>query len=356
VPFAFHNPPTFRLQGNHVSLAIKIVELTKYFYLKTGLRQELRRYLTCSTEDRITAVDRVSLEVKQGELFGLLGPNGAGKTTLVKMLCTLILPNSGTAMVNGYHLSEEEKVKASIGLVGGEERSFYWRLSGRQNLAFFATLHGFSPPQAARRIERLTGLLAMEDFIDRRFNSYSSGMKQRLGIARGLLHQPPILFLDEPTKSLDPTSAARLRETVHDLVHQEGYTVVLVTHQLPEAEELCDRIAIMHQGRIQVVDDIAGLRRMVRPEKRYRFEVFGLLPQALSALRNREGVLTLDSEALDGDGLALDLHLLESRDSRYLAGVIETIVGHGGHIVDVASQELSLDEVFQRYTQENAEG
>lgn len=335
-------------------LAIKTVELSKYFYPKTSLRRELRRYLTRSTDGRITAVDGVSLEVKQGELFGLLGPNGAGKTTLVKILCTLILPNSGAATVNGYDLSEEEKVKASIGLVGSEERSFYWRLSGRQNLRFFSTLHGFSPSQASERIERLTRLLDMTDFIDRRFDSYSSGMKQRLGIARGLLHEPPILFLDEPTKSLDPTSAARLRETVHDLVHQEGYTVVLVTHQLPEAEQLCDRMAIMHQGRIQVVDDIGGLRRMVRPEKRYRFEVSGLPSQALSVVRNQEGVLALESQALDGDGLTLDLRLLESRDRRYLSGVIEAIIDHGARITDVVSKELSLDEVFQRYTEEES--
>jgi ABC-2 type transport system ATP-binding protein len=335
-----------------MSLAIKTVGLTKYFYPKTGLRQVLLRRRSHSTEDRITAVDRVSLEVKRGELFGLLGPNGAGKTTLVKILCTLILPNSGTATVNGYDLSDEEKVKASIGLVGGEERSFYWRLSGRKNLEFFATLHGFSSLRIMERIERLAKLLDMEEFIDRRFDQYSSGMKQRLGIARGLLNEPRILFLDEPTKSLDPTVAARLRETIHNLAHREGYTVMLVTHQLHEAEELCDRIAIMHQGQIRVVDDIASLRKMVRPEKRYRFEVFGLLPQTLSDLQNLEGVRALETEPLDRDGLSLNVHLLESRDKRNLAGVINTIVGHGGRIADVASEELPLDEVFKRYTGE----
>lgn len=338
-----------------MSLAIKIVELTKYFYPRASLRQVLLRRRWHSTEDRITAVDRVTLEVERGELFGLLGPNGAGKTTLVKILCTLILPNSGTAIVNGYDLSDEEKVKASIGLVGGEERSFYWRLSGRRNLEFFATLHGFPPFQVGGRIERLAKLLDMQEFIDRRFDRYSSGMKQRLGIARGLLNEPQVLFLDEPTKSLDPTAAARLRETVHNLAHREGYTVVLVTHQLHEAEELCDRIAIMHQGRIRVVDDIASLRRMVRPEKRYRFEVFGLLPQTLGELRNLEGVRALETEPLDGDGLSLKVHLLESKDNRNLAGVINTIVGYGGRIADVSSEELSLDEVFQRYTGKECE-
>jgi ABC-2 type transport system ATP-binding protein len=335
-----------------MSLAIKTVDLTKHFYPKAGLRQTLQRYLSRSTAGRLTAVDKVSLEVHQGELFGLLGPNGAGKTTLVKILCTLILPDVGMATVNGYDLADEEQVKASLGFVSSDERSFYWRLSGRQNLEFFATLHGLSPIQIARRTRSLTKLLDMEEFIDRRFDRYSSGMKQRLGIARGLLNEPHILFLDEPTKSLDPTSAARLREIIHDLVHQEGYTVVLVTHQLHEAEELCDRITIMHQGRIRVVDDIANLRKAVRPEKRYRFEVVDLPLQTVNGLRNQEGILALETEPMGDDGFALSFHLLEEQDKHHLSRIIDAIVRQGGRIADVYSEELSLDEVFRKYTEE----
>jgi ABC-2 type transport system ATP-binding protein len=338
-----------------MTLAIETTGLTKYFSPSIALGPTLRRYLSRTDKNRITAVDSVSLEVGRGTLFGLLGPNGAGKTTLIKMLCTLILPDSGTARVNGHELTNEEKVKASVGLVGGQERSFYWRLTGRQNLEFFAALYGFSHQKMAARIDELARLLGMEDFVDRRFDGYSSGMKQRLGIARGLLNEPQILFLDEPTKSLDPTSAARLRNTIHDLVRREGYTVVLVTHQLPEAEELCDRIAIMHRGRITVVDDIANLRRLVRPEKRYRFEVSGLLPAATATLRRLEGVTTLETESLDGDRIGLEVRLLDSREGSSLAEVVDTIVGHGGRIAEITSRELSLDEVFQKYTEGEAE-
>lgn len=333
-----------------MSLAIQTFDLTKYFYPAAGIRQFLFRGKWGSPQDRITAVERVNLEVRKGELFGLLGPNGAGKTTLVKILCTLILPDSGTATVNGYDISDEERVKAFIGLVGGEERSFYWRLSGRRNLDFFATLCNLSPSQAKRRIKRLSKLLDLEDFLDRRFDSYSSGMKQRLGIARGMLNEPQILFLDEPTKSLDPTAAAKLRETIRDLARKEGYTVVLVTHRLDEAEELCDRIAIMHKGRIQVVDEIRNIRQAIKPEKRYMIDVFDLCPETLDMLRKMQGVIHLDSRSFDSGGTALDLHLAESQSN--LPGIMQAIVAGGGQIGDIRSEEVSLEEIFKRFTEE----
>ena len=336
--------------------AIQTVELSKYFYPKLSLRQMVlqRRWPVLhgsnSTADRITAVDRVSLDVQKGELLGLLGPNGAGKTTLVKILCTLILPDSGTATVNGFDLADEEHVKASIGWIAGDERSFYWRLTGRQNLEFFASLNGLARTKAGPRIESLSKLLDLSEFLDRRFDQYSSGMKQRLGIARGLLNKSEILFLDEPTRSLDPTSAAGLRATLFDLTSREGYTVVLVTHHLREAEELCDRVAIMHHGRISVVSDIAGLRKRVRPEKTYRFVVLDLPPQAPEVLQGVAGVVGVESEALDGRGVAVTVRLAESEDRTHLAGVIESLVSQGGRIADVDAEELPLEEIFRTYT------
>jgi ABC-2 type transport system ATP-binding protein len=224
-------------------------------------------------------------------------------------------------------------------------------MTGRRNLEFFAALYGASGPRTAERIGDLVRLLDMGEFIDRRFDRYSSGMKQRLGIARGLLNQPPLVFLDEPTKSLDPGAAARLRETIHKLVHREGHTIVLVTHQLPEAEDLCDRIAIMHQGQIRVVDDTAGLRKMVRSERRYQFEVINLSPRALSRLEALEGVLGLKTQPLEEDRITVKIRLLEDPDKLHLANVIETLVGRGAQIVEVRSEELSLDEVFKEYTE-----
>ncbi len=335
--------------------AISISGLTKLFPQKTGYRQLLLNRVFRVPHDTIKAVDGVTLDIQEQELFGLLGPNGAGKTTLIKMLCTLILPDAGTATINGFDLSEEEDVKASIGLVSGEERSFYWRLSGRQNLAFFAALHGLSARAADERIRRLTSLLELEDFIDRRFDRYSSGMKQRLGIARGLLNEPRILFLDEPTKSLDPTAAAHLRKIVYNLVHQEGYTAVLVTHHLHEAEELCDRVAIMQGGRIRVASDVAGLRRLVSPERRYRLDVRRLPAAAVDTLRGLAGVLAVETSPLDHDGFSLRVRLSGGGESDALARVVDVVSGAGGRIADVSSEDVSLEEIFMKYVEEQRE-
>jgi ABC-2 type transport system ATP-binding protein len=161
------------------------------------------------SREEVTAVQDADIAVEQGELFGLLGPNGAGKTTLIKLLSTLIVPTAGTAKVNGHDLREQPKIKASIGLVTGDERSFYWRLTGRQNLEFFAGLNGFSADKAARRIDEVLEMIDLTDRAEERFQTYSTGMKQRLSLARGLLHDPPILFMDEPTKSLDQGGSGR---------------------------------------------------------------------------------------------------------------------------------------------------
>ncbi len=236
--------------------------LTKHFYPQ----REVWKIISTrkgSFRTKISAVENVDLHIEEGELFGLLGPNGAGKTTLIKILSSLILPTSGTADVNGYSICQELQVKASIGLVTGDERSFYWRLTGRENLKFFAVLQNISPAEFPERLNAIGKVLQLDDFIDRRFDSYSSGMKQRLAIARGLLHNPKILFLDEPTKNLDPIAAAAIREAIKRLTHKEGRTVILVTNQLHGAEELCDRIAIIHKGKIRVIDTIENIRRQI---------------------------------------------------------------------------------------------
>ena len=243
-----------------MSYAIETWELTKWFprfrHL-SGLR------LPFPTEGGILAVDHVNLQVKQGEIFGLIGPNGAGKTTLVKMLCTLILPTSGTAQVNGHDLSDESGIKASIGLVTGNERSFYWRLSCRENLRFYAGLYNIPPSQAERRIEELSHLLGLEEILDKRFDTCSTGMKHRLALARALLNEPSLLFLDEPTRSLDPLAAIGFRKALHELARQKGCTIFLVTHNLNEAIQLCDRIGVMVQGQLRVVTTPESLRRLV---------------------------------------------------------------------------------------------
>jgi ABC-2 type transport system ATP-binding protein len=238
---------------------IETHELTKKFALQKGFTDFFRHPFR---KEEITAVSEVNIRIKKGELFGILGPNGAGKTTLIKMLCTLISPTVGTAYVNGYNLAKDSgKIRESIGFVTSDERSFYWRLTGRHNLRFFASLHNYYSDAAEDRIDELLSLVGMEERADDRFLSYSAGMKQRMAIARGLLNDPAVLFMDEPTRALDPGSAQNVRKFVKEhITGDAGKTVFLSTHHLQEAEELCDRIAIINEGRIVAVGTLDELK------------------------------------------------------------------------------------------------
>ncbi len=245
--------------------AIEVQGLTKVYDHPEGWR--LARAVP------VTAVTDLHLTIAPGELFGLLGPNGAGKTTLVKMLCTLIQPTSGSARVAGHTLAQAAAIRAAVGLVVSDERSFFWRLSARRNLDFFAALHGLNGRSAEQRIQQVLDDVNLLDVADRRFSSFSSGMRQRLAIARALLHRPLILFLDEPSRSLDPSATQRLHDLILRLQTQREMTVFLITHDLAEAEKLCGRVALMHQGRIQAVGSPDALRQQLRPQHEYQLTV-----------------------------------------------------------------------------------
>jgi len=238
---------------------IETHDLTKRFALQKGFTDF---FLHPFRKDEVTAVEEVNIKIKKGELFGVLGPNGAGKTTLIKMLCTLITPTEGTAYVNGYDIAKDSgKVRESIGFITADERSFYWRLTGRQNLKFFASLHNFYSQDAENRIDNLLSLVGLENRADDRFLSYSSGMKQRMAIARGLLNDPAVLFMDEPTKALDPGAAQNLREFIKErIIKEQRKTVLLSTHHLGEAEQLCDRIMIIDESKIKVIGTMEELK------------------------------------------------------------------------------------------------
>jgi ABC-2 type transport system ATP-binding protein len=230
--------------------------LTKEFIRRKGL-SSLRNPFDKTV---FTAVKGINLTVERGEIFGLLGPNGAGKTTLTKMLCTLILPSAGGATVCGYDLAKQQgKVKSRIALISSEERSFYWRLTGRQNLNFFAALHGLSRSIAHQRIEEVLEIVDMAAAADRRFQEYSTGMKQRMGLARGLLADPELFFMDEPTKGLDPIATWHLHEFIRNKLAEAGKTVIIATHHLAEAEQVCDRIGIMYAGEMRASGPVKEL-------------------------------------------------------------------------------------------------
>jgi ABC-2 type transport system ATP-binding protein len=228
---------------------VLVHNLTKRFRAERRWGDIVRRPLHAKW---VTALDGVDLEVRRGEVFGLLGPNGAGKTTLLKIFCTLLLPTSGRAVISGYDVVEApSKVRQMVGYCLDTERSFYYRLTGYQNLVFFATLNNLSSGERARRILEVIGVVGLDGAADVRFMSYSKGMQQKLGLARALLTDPVVLLLDEPTKSLDPGAATAFRRFLRGtLAEKLGKTILLVSHTLEECRECCDRMAIMDRGQI----------------------------------------------------------------------------------------------------------
>lgn len=231
--------------------AIETEGLTKIYRLPRHLLDCLRERSFASSS--LTALDQVSLQIKPGEIFVLLGPNGAGKTTLVKILSTLLLPESGKARIFGYDLlTEARKIKPLINLVIGEERSFYWRLTGRQNLQFFSALHNLSGREMRLRIDELTEKFELRD-LDKRFDLYSTGAKQRLALARSFLKKESLLvFMDEPTRGLDPGTKTHLHQLIRKMARETGLTFLITTHDTREAEILADQIAILDHGRLSL--------------------------------------------------------------------------------------------------------
>jgi ABC-2 type transport system ATP-binding protein len=238
----------------------------------------------------VEAVRGVSFEVGEGELFGLLGPNGAGKTTTIKMLITLLIPTSGSARVLGFDVvADAREVRRRIGYVFGGDRGVYERLSALDNLRYFAELYGVPAREQKRRIAELLDLVGLAGREKERVEGYSRGMRQRLHVARGLLHDPPVLFLDEPTIGLDPVGARELRSTIAALA-EAGKTVLLTTHYMFEADALCDRIAVIAQGKIVAEGTPSGLKAGVADGRVVEIEVYGTAEEAVERLRVVDGV------------------------------------------------------------------
>ena len=231
--------------------AVSVRSLTRVFEPKVrrGLRGLLPHFRAEPAEPkRIVAVNNLNLDVAPGHCFGLLGPNGAGKTTTVKMLATLLEPTSGSATVAGFDVTRSARqVRRNIGVLFAGERGMYWRLSGRENLELFGTL-SFMPRQSIQeRIEAAAQRFGLQDRMDDLVETYSTGMKQRLNLARTTLHEPPVLLLDEPTAALDPVAAREARHLIRQIA-ESGTAILLTTHNLYEAEQICDRVGIIQSG------------------------------------------------------------------------------------------------------------
>ena len=313
--------------------AIEAVNLRRTYRTSTGV---FRRRVV-----EVEAVCGVSFAVAEGELYGLLGPNGAGKTTTIKMLITLLLPTAGTARVLGHDVvSGAARVRASIGYVFGGDRGLYDRLSALDNLRYFAELYGVEPREQRRRISTVLDMVGLADRSRERVEGYSRGMRQRLHIARGLLHDPPVLFLDEPTIGVDPVAARDLRTAVAALT-DAGKTVLLTTHYMVEADVLCDRIGVIANGRLLAEGAPAELKARVADRTVVEIEAYGAGEDTIEKLRRVPGVTAVSLDERDqaqlirvqsATGLELTQTLLARLD--------------GVRIGRVAAREPTLEDAY----------
>lgn len=257
--------------------AIDVTNVVKRYPRRRSLRELVRRDKRGYTE----ALSGLSFSVKPGELVGLLGPNGAGKTTLLKTLCGLVLPDAGDVTVLGLP-ANDSRLPERLGLANGDERSFYWRLTARENLDFFARLHGLTRRRRKGRVLDLIQQVELEDQADRRFADLSAGMKQRLAIARCLLADPEVVLMDEPTRSLDPVHVDHLTTWIRERLHADmGKSILLATHDLHVADKVCDRVLVMHHGRLQLDGPPSELRERGLADRVYRMRIRGSVPANL---------------------------------------------------------------------------
>ena len=288
------------------------------------------------------ALQGVDLDVQRGELYGLLGPNGAGKTTLVKILSTLLLPTEGDASVAGLDVREDaDAIRRKVGVVLGGDRALYWRLTARENLWYFSQLYD-TPREVAKR--RIGEVLAQVDLLERaddRVENYSKGMKQRLHIARGLLTDPEILLLDEPTIGLDPHAARSLRALVRKLVDEMGRTVVLTTHYLYEADELSDRIGVLHRGRLIATGTPGELKRRHSAQSALVVRTRGEVDFGVASARAHDAASGTTVHRLPG---GFD-------PARAAAMVAKS----GAQLVGLSVEEPTLEDVFVSITGEGME-
>jgi ABC-2 type transport system ATP-binding protein len=317
--------------------AVQTVDLTRTY--------TVRRPRQPGGSNLLTALAGVSLEVQPGELFGLLGPNGAGKTTLIKILTTLLTPTTGSAFVEGFDVvSQPDEVRRRINMVSGGESSGYGLLTIRENLWLFSQLYGVSGTVAKQRIERMLAVTGLTDRADTKISQLSTGLRQKMNFCRGFVTDPQVLFLDEPTLGLDVTAARAIRAFLKEwLAEKPGRTLLLTTHYMMEADELCDRLAIIDRGRVLALDTPAGLKRMVQKHRSFEISVApGPGADGWASLGELPGVhrcvVTPGEEAI-----ALSLLLDEERA---VGAVVQEIVRGGGHILNLRQHEPTLEDVF----------
>ena len=312
---------------------VEAVDLHRTYRVTTGA---IRR-----RSHDVEAVKGVSFAIREGELFGLIGPNGAGKTTTIKMLITLLIPTSGSARVLGHDVVKDARwVRERIGYVFGGDRGLYERLSALDNLRYFAELYAVDPRQQRARIQELLELVGLKGREQERVEGYSRGMRQRLHIARGLLHDPPVLFLDEPTIGVDPVGARELRALIASLT-QAGKTVLLTTHYMFEADSLCDRIAVIAKGEIVAQGTPKELKAGVEAGSVVEVEVFGIDQLSIERVLALDGVRAAVVEEQEQKQLLI----VQTAPGLELTHAILTQL-NGTTVGRVSSREPTLEDAY----------
>ena len=325
--------------------AIQTLELTRLFKGKKRRREK-------HPSKSVLALDRVDLQIEEGELFGILGPNGAGKTTLIKILTTLLLPTSGQALVDGLDVEKDPSaIRTRINMVSGGEHSGYGILTVRETLWMFSQFYGVPYGVAKKRIKELLEIVHLEEEIDTKIYKLSTGMRQKMNFVRGFVSDPKIIFLDEPTLGLDVGAARDCRKFIKEWMKREGKTVLLTTHHMPEAEELCHRLAIIDHGKILACDSPENLKHKVQAETVYLLEVgvqdFEPLPlEIVGNLKQIAGVKVISHhQRRDRESTELRIAL---KEESLISIVIEKISQNHTRILSLQKEEPSLEEVFIR--------
>lgn len=303
----------------------------------------LKRFFRLAAKPPVEALKNVSFDIGDGEIFGLIGRNGAGKTTLTKIIATLIQPTSGVVSVkNRDSVKDEVKVRSLVGLATAEERSFYWRLTTEQNLLFFARLYGLKDTEAKSRIAELFEQLDLNDLAKRRFSELSTGNKQRLAIARAILPKPPVLLLDEPTRSLDPLAAQAMRDLILSF---KGVSILLTSHNLTEVEELCRRVAVITKGEIRAVDTPKNLRQRNSQTQRVKIVLKGVAENFLTENLPAK----LQDFIVENQPETISINFQRQPDDNILGETIAFLTASGAKILDVETEKPTLLDVLESY-------
>jgi len=322
-------------------IVIDVKDLVRVYKTGEGL---LRR-----KKKETLAVDHISFQVKKGELFGMLGPNGAGKTTTIKMMTTLLMPTSGTVNVLGHDVAKDPyEVRKRIGLVLGGEKGLYYRITARQNLRYFADLYGVPLAERDKRVDDLLKRVDLADRADERVEDYSRGMKQRLHLAKGLINDPEVIFMDEPTIGLDPQAARDARRMIKDLV-DGGKTLLLTTHYMYEADELCDRIAVVNKGKIVAMDTPKGLKSLMKDMSIIEVEGFGIAEKEIESIRGLPGVRTVSANL----GEEKQVLRVQVADAAEMLNPVSHKL-EGSKIIGVRIKEPTLEDAYLWLVEGNA--